>query len=88
MRAARETRALVTVEDHWAEGGIGEVVATALADAGVEHPAAPPRRLRATRQRPAGGAAGRRRDRRRAHRLRRGAGAWSRVPAPTITSVR
>ncbi|MGA8744931.1 MAG: transketolase [Solirubrobacterales bacterium] len=35
VRAARETRALLTVEDHWAEGGIGEVVATALADAGV-----------------------------------------------------
>ena len=33
--AATDTRALVTVEDHWAEGGIGEVVATALADAGV-----------------------------------------------------
>ena len=35
MGAATDTRALVTVEDHWAEGGIGEVVATALADAGV-----------------------------------------------------
>jgi transketolase len=35
VRAATETGAIVTVEDHWAEGGIGEVVATALADAGV-----------------------------------------------------
>ncbi len=34
LKAAGETRALVTVEDHWAEGGIGEVVATVLADAG------------------------------------------------------
>ena len=33
--AAAETRAMVTVEDHWAEGGIGEVVATALAEAGA-----------------------------------------------------
>jgi transketolase len=35
LRAAAETKALVTVEDHWAEGGIGEVVATVLADAGA-----------------------------------------------------
>jgi transketolase len=35
VRAAAETGAMVTVEDHWAEGGIGEVVATTLADAGV-----------------------------------------------------
>ncbi len=35
VKAAEETGAIVTVEDHWAEGGIGEVVATALADAGV-----------------------------------------------------
>jgi transketolase len=35
VRAATETGAVVTVEDHWAEGGIGEIVATALADAGV-----------------------------------------------------
>jgi transketolase len=35
LSAAAETGALVTVEDHWAEGGIGEVVATVLADAGV-----------------------------------------------------
>jgi transketolase len=35
VKAAKETRALVTVEDHWAEGGIGETVATALADAGA-----------------------------------------------------
>jgi transketolase len=35
LAAAEETGAIVTVEDHWAEGGIGEVVATVLADAGV-----------------------------------------------------
>jgi transketolase len=31
--AARETRGIVTVEDHWAQGGIGEAVLSALADA-------------------------------------------------------
>jgi len=36
LAAARETGALVTVEDHWAEGGIGEVVAAVLAEAGSE----------------------------------------------------
>jgi transketolase len=35
VKAAGETGAIVTVEDHWAEGGIGEVVATVLADAGI-----------------------------------------------------
>jgi transketolase len=35
VQAAKETGAIVTVEDHWAEGGIGEVVATVLADAGL-----------------------------------------------------
>ncbi len=35
VTAANETGAIVTVEDHWAEGGIGEVVATTLADAGA-----------------------------------------------------
>jgi len=35
LSAAAETQALVTVEDHWIEGGIGEVVAGVLADAGV-----------------------------------------------------
>jgi len=33
LRAAKETRALVTVEDHWAEGGVGETVAGVLAEA-------------------------------------------------------
>lgn len=32
-RAARETRAIITVEDHFAEGGIGEAVASALGQA-------------------------------------------------------
>ncbi|MFL5901143.1 MAG: transketolase [Solirubrobacterales bacterium] len=35
VKAANETGAIVTVEDHWAEGGIGEIVATVLADAGI-----------------------------------------------------
>jgi transketolase len=35
LEAAKDTRALVTVEDHWREGGIGEVVAGVLADAGL-----------------------------------------------------
>jgi transketolase len=38
LAAARETRALVTVEDHWIEGGIGETVAGVLAEAGVGTP--------------------------------------------------
>ena len=33
LAAAGETRALVTVEDHWPEGGIGETVAGVLAEA-------------------------------------------------------
>jgi transketolase len=35
VKAAEETGAIVVAEDHWAEGGIGEIVATVLADAGV-----------------------------------------------------
>jgi transketolase len=38
LRAAEETQALVTVEDHWAEGGIGETVAGVLARAGSGTP--------------------------------------------------
>ena len=38
LEAAEETRALVTVEDHWAEGGIGETVAGVLARAGAATP--------------------------------------------------
>jgi transketolase len=33
LKAAGETEAIVTVEDHWAEGGIGETVAGVLAEA-------------------------------------------------------
>jgi transketolase len=33
-RAAAETGAIVTVEDHWREGGLGDAVLGALADAG------------------------------------------------------
>jgi transketolase len=35
LAAARETGAIVTVEDHWIEGGIGDVVAAVLAENGV-----------------------------------------------------
>jgi transketolase len=38
LRAAGETRALITVEDHWPEGGIGETVAGVLAGAGSTTP--------------------------------------------------
>jgi transketolase len=38
LTAAGETRALVTVEDHWAEGGIGETVAGVLAEAATSTP--------------------------------------------------
>ncbi|GAB2759101.1 transketolase [Salinifilum aidingensis] len=34
-KAATETRALVTAEDHWPAGGLGEAVLAALADRGV-----------------------------------------------------
>jgi transketolase len=34
--AAEETSRIVTVEDHWPEGGLGEAVLTALAEHGVE----------------------------------------------------
>ena len=33
--AAEETGALVTVEDHWAEGGLGDAVLSALAETGA-----------------------------------------------------
>jgi transketolase len=33
-RAAAETGAIVTVEDHWPEGGLGDAVLAALAEAG------------------------------------------------------
>ncbi|HEU4943755.1 MAG TPA: transketolase C-terminal domain-containing protein, partial [Solirubrobacterales bacterium] len=35
LTAAAETQALITVEDHWPEGGIGETVAGVLAEAGA-----------------------------------------------------
>jgi transketolase len=38
LAAAAETRALLTVEDHWAEGGIGETVAGVVAAAGSGTP--------------------------------------------------
>ncbi len=36
LKAAGETGAILTVEDHWAEGGIGETVAGVLAEAGSD----------------------------------------------------
>jgi transketolase len=38
LRAAGETGALITVEDHWPEGGIGETVAGVLAEAASATP--------------------------------------------------
>ena len=35
VKAAKETGAIVTVEDHWKEGGIGEAVLAALAEHGA-----------------------------------------------------
>ncbi|MEX0791206.1 MAG: transketolase C-terminal domain-containing protein, partial [Actinomycetota bacterium] len=37
-RAAAETSAIVTVEDHWAEGGLGDAVLGALAGAEIRPP--------------------------------------------------
>ncbi len=38
MSAARETRAIVTVEDHWPQGGLGDAVLEAIAEAGDRPP--------------------------------------------------
>jgi transketolase len=38
LAAAAETGAILTVEDHWPEGGIGETVAGVLAEAGAGVP--------------------------------------------------
>ena len=38
VQAARQTRGLVTAEDHWPEGGLGEAVLSGLASAGVQAP--------------------------------------------------
>jgi len=35
LRCARETRRIITVEDHYAAGGIGEAVAACVAGSGV-----------------------------------------------------
>ena len=70
--AARETGAIITVEDHWPEGGIGDAVLDALAEE-QPHPVVVKLAVRAM---PGSGtpgrAAGGRRHRRRPHR-RRGA---------------
>jgi transketolase len=52
VAAARETRAIVTVEDHWPEGGLGEAVQSALAD----NPDRPPIVKLAVRDMPMSGA--------------------------------
>lgn len=49
-RAARETRALITVEDHYADGGLGEAVCSALAANGRA-----PVHMLAVRKRPRSG---------------------------------
>jgi transketolase len=36
LRCARETKRIITVEDHYAAGGIGDAVATAIAGSGVD----------------------------------------------------
>ncbi len=35
IAAAEQTRGVITVEDHWPEGGLGEAVLSALAEAGI-----------------------------------------------------
>ncbi len=50
-KAARETVVIVTVEDHWPEGGLGEAVASALAD----EPGRPPIVRLAVREMPMSG---------------------------------
>jgi transketolase len=49
--AARQTRAIVTVEDHWPEGGLGEAITCALAD----QPERPPVTQLAVRDMPMSG---------------------------------
>ncbi|MFC6083646.1 transketolase [Sphaerisporangium aureirubrum] len=49
--AAHQTRALITVEDHWPEGGLGDAVLEALA----EHPAGTPVHKLAVRDMPTSG---------------------------------
>ncbi len=52
--AARETGAIVTVEDHWPDGGLGEAVLSAIA----EQPQHPPVIKLAVRGMPGSGKAG------------------------------
>ena len=49
--AARDTRAIITVEDHYAEGGLGEAVLSSLATS----PAPTPVHLLAVRKKPKSG---------------------------------
>jgi transketolase len=51
--AAQATKHLVTVEDHWAEGGLGEAVLSVFAEDGAEHPIV---RCLAVREMPGSGA--------------------------------
>ena len=84
LTAAGETKALVTVEDHWPEGGIGETVAGVLAEAGAGTPLvrlAVTGALAAAHRRPSRG----RRNRCREHRRR---GRRSALAALGIASIR
>ena len=70
LRAAAEATGgrILTVEDHWPEGGIGDAVLEALSDGETPAARGAARRARDAGLRQAGRAAGRGRDRRRAHR--------------------
>ena len=83
-RGCRGTGPIVTVEDHWPEGGLGEAVLSALADLDDA-----PRVTQARRPRPAalgqaGPAAERGRDRRRAHRRRGAAASCASARRPSV----
>ena len=60
---------IITVEDHYAAGGLGDAVSEAVAPAGLRRP--PPRRPRAAAKRPARRAPRSLRHLRQAHRRRR-----------------
>ena len=81
--AARETGAIITVEDHWPEGGIGDAVLDALAEE-QPHPIVVKLAVRVhARLGHAGRAACGGRDRRRPYRRCR-ARPWSAGPAPAV----
>ena len=73
----RRPKALITVEDHWAEGGIGETVAGVLAEAAAGTPLVRLAVSERPGQRPAGGAPCRRRHRRRPASSPRSSAYWA-----------